>query len=149
MFIIHVHVIVFNVLILSFHSFVVKIPGPGKATQWSVWTNRTDIRRVQNLRGPQKTRDWSHTKTNGVSNWGCTETNGERKRATEEIWRNAIQERCSDLRQLMIGTTMWRHPTDATVLWWHVFVTCDIAVVTWPMTCDSFWHQIQNRYHIS
>lgn len=65
MFIIHVHGIVFNVLILSFHSFVVKIPGPGKATQWSVWTNRTDIRRVQNLRGPQKTRDWSHTKTNG------------------------------------------------------------------------------------
>lgn len=84
-----------------------------------------------------------------VSNWGCTETNGERKRVTEEVWRTAIQERCSDLWQLMIRTTTWRHLTDATLLWWHVFVSCDIAVVTWPMTCDSFWLQTQNRYYIS
>lgn len=57
-----------------------------------------------------------------VSNWGCTETNGERKRVTEEVWRTAIQERCSDLWQLMIRTTLWGHLTDAALLWWHVFV---------------------------
>lgn len=84
-----------------------------------------------------------------VSNWGCTETNGERKGVTEEVWRTAIQKRCSDLWQLMIRTTTWWHLTDATLLWWHIFVSCDIAVVTWPMTCDSFWLQTQNRYYIS
>lgn len=38
---------------------------------------------------------------------------------------------------------------NVTLLWWHVFVTCDIVVVTWRMTCDSFWLQTHNRYHIA